>query len=68
MREGKSIIIEKTPLGFLRKDARKALQNRSRQYKKDQRSESITKYKKGIAGFERKNDKLIAEILADYEG
>ena len=68
LREGKSIIIEKTPLGFLRKDARKALQNRSRQYKKDQRSESITKYKKGIAGFERKNDKLIAEILADYEG
>lgn len=68
LREAKCYFIEKTPIGFLNKNAKRALIKRSRQYKKEERTECRLKYKRGIVAFEKNYSKLVIEILTNYEG
>lgn len=68
LRDFATILIEKTALGFLKKDMKYLYQKRRKLYNKKLRQSSVNQYREGINKFENTHKELVDNIICNYMG
>lgn len=68
LRELAEVLVEKTFLGYIRKETKSHYLKRSSLYNEKLRQVSVSKYREGIKEFENNHKKLVEDIIYNYIG